>query len=935
MGSFQKQVNFGLFTGTPPLTPAGLLDVDEDWELYTVARGYGFDSLTGRDRRHRTTAGYTDVERSFCFTATPRTWYMDVPVGRHKVLIRYGDPGFEQTHQIKVQGVVVVVGVTAAGEVAVYNGYFEAPTGQLEVEFGNGVDSTTLCEVSVLAELAEAPEREDSKTFVRPRRDQDPFYEETRGRLERGDIFITIEDPEGIVLDVSDRLLDDFPATEEVVEIDLLELAHGDTELTLDDKDLAVSKFLTGAREGEEWKTVICRRVYRRRQKFEPVFSGVLDLPWSLETDEDERTVTIQIFSFSKVLENTSAEIVKRTFATLAGTTTAANPLLTLTTGTTADLEIGDTVAVDDDAVREENEVLQINSSTSVTCRNFWANSFTAKPVEVTTPFYRDKSIAFLVGELFEAAGITSYEIDVRNPVNNLLFPSPMSRNGLKSGHADHLLDRDGIIAFNRTGDTTALGAASPSAGWASVDTLNGKIDWRPNTASEPGTIEDQASANDHNLTADQASGFSYNLAYYPGSDQLWIQRDGVDLVQVEAGLVLDLATSGAILGPWTQDDYVWYSFRDDSGNKALKYRDIGGATTTTVSSGASSSEWFGHVQNIRALGITVFKPHHQIDFANSDTDQLHVYPDPVDGDPPTLLGKVTVPRRLHIPSLRGYNYPRIGNIVAGIYYTGEATKMRIWRLDTLLDWVQISDFTLRGTDTEKVFGTPTRNYLTIFEHAREDPLNSETVFLAAIENEDAPDVVSELAPFMFVISTQFIGVVPYADFDGMSVGKALKELALMTMSFLRVDHNRIGRFIGRAQNQEERDAPPIELDTPLRRRRRVLWEFFRDSVEVKGEAADGSSVEAVAGDTGASAKRLSLSSSFVTSEALAYGIASQYLGYLNQRRTEEEITIREPDQVIEPLGKVFLDGRTYMVTEKRHNYLDREMELRIFELEE
>jgi hypothetical protein len=450
----------------------------------------------------------------------------------------------------------------------------------------------------------------------------------------------------------------------------------------------------------------------------------------------------------------------------------------------------------------------------------------------------------------------------------------------------------------------------------------------------EPSTIELQSGATGFNRTADHANGYAYSLIYYPGADQLWLQRDGVDLVVLESSFLLDQADSGASLGAWTQDDYLWYSWKDDSDNKALKYRDISGATTVTVGSGGASSEWFGYVQNIRAVGITCFKPHHFVEFGNTEVDQLHIYGDPVDADPPTLLGKVTVPRRLFVPSLRGYNYPGIGNVVGCLYFTAEATKMRIWRLDSLTEWTVIADFTLRGADTEAAFGSETDCQLTVFDHARTKPEEAETVFLAAIENEFAADPGGNLTPLLSVVSSQFIGVVPYADFSGMSVAKALKELALATMSYIHVDHNRIGLFQGRAIRQEERDAPPIDLTEPLERRSRILWEFYRTSVEVRGETADGTAVTATAGEQGASARRQTFSSQFVNSEALAFGVATQYLGYLGQRRREEEVTVREQDPTPHVLDKVRLDGRDYLVAEARHDFLQREIELRLYELE-
>ncbi len=129
-----------------------------------------------------------------------------------------------------------------------------------------------------------------------------PFYEEVRGLQVRRKLMLLIRNPDGDEIDITERFQEGFGGLTSVAEIDILELAHDDIELEVDDRDEAIRDFIRGAKAGEEWVVVLLRETGRRRPKWERMFAGLLDVPWSIIWDDDEHLLTLQVFSFSKRL---------------------------------------------------------------------------------------------------------------------------------------------------------------------------------------------------------------------------------------------------------------------------------------------------------------------------------------------------------------------------------------------------------------------------------------------------------------------------------------------------------------------------------------------------------------------------------------------------------------------------------------------------------
>jgi hypothetical protein len=173
---------------------------------------------------------------------------------------------------------------------------------------------------------------------------------------------------------------------------------------------------------------------------------------------------------------------------------------------------------------------------------------------------------------------------------------------------------------------------------------------------------------------------------------------------------------------------------------------------------------------------------------------------------------------------------------------------------------------------------------------------------------------------------------VSYADFSGMSVGQALKELAVITGSFVSVGNHVTGLFAPR--DTVMRDRSYEIADVAIDQRRRHITELYRDSVQFNGTTDAGEDFAVVRGLIADDSRRLDLSSSFVTSEVSATGVCDLYLGLLSTPRGEIEGTFHEPAEPYLPLDRIILqDGKTYDVLSVISDLDDEEQELRLLEV--
>lgn len=643
---------------------------------------------------------------------------------------------------------------------------------------------------------------------------------------------VWLRSPDGDVLEVSDRITR-IDAMQEAAEEDLLELRHGDLGLQLADLDGAVEAFFHLVGPNSLFEVEVLRKRAGRRVRWERVFAGVLELPWSLQYDRKDLTASVQAFSFSKLLENASAETVQRNVTGRTGSVTAAAQLVTVSDVT--DLLPGDEITLRDDAEEETRTIATVGAS-SVTTTEPWDNTFASAALTLETPYHRDKSIAWLVDQLFTQAGIDEYDFDAQQ---------------LASG--------------------TPFGSRAPSDfatvnSWVAID------------------------VNTHDFTLEERNP--------SGNDfELWLIDDGVDLQVVDSftdGIGAGYGSDDFSVEYDPQEDEVWISLkRQESGFEKLAYVTSGGSgSVNNIVTGVGTEVWgvlrrlYEHVPT---MGLHP-----------DGTEKLKRWDLAVKSSRPVI----TVPSTLKMEATTVFDDRARAS---GLYETGGATWVRVWTIEAG-NWAVEGDFKISDS--------------------------------TGVGTAQAYDTGTEIAVFgsvgagagHYTVARSLGGIIPYADFEGLSVGGALRELAIIAVAYVSVDHNRIGIFRGRSNLVSKREVDRIELQTPIERESMPVTELYRSSVAVVWVDSLGEDRETIRGDTGDSQRRLSIESRLVTNAIIAEAVASAYAALLSVVRGEEQVTVPEGTELVRPLTQVVLEGRTYDVLEATSDLEDEEQELRLVE---
>jgi len=182
-----------------------------------------------------------------------------------------------------------------------------------------------------------------------------------------------------------------------------------------------------------------------------------------------------------------------------------------------------------------------------------------------------------------------------------------------------------------------------------------------------------------------------------------------------------------------------------------------------------------------------------------------------------------------------------------------------------------------------------------------------------------------------FVLSTRLDGVIPYADFTGLSCAGALKELAIASIAYLDTDRYNVVSLL---QRPSFLSAPPVQtIADPLERTSIPIWEFYRTAVKVRGTDSLGASFSVIQGVDGGSAKMFELTSELIATPAMALAFSLLYFAYLNRNVSQENLRIDEPEEKVRVLQVVTFDDRKWLVTEVQSHTSDREQSLRLFEV--
>ncbi|HET6373006.1 MAG TPA: hypothetical protein VFG76_06850 [Candidatus Polarisedimenticolia bacterium] len=674
-----------------------------------------------------------------------------------------------------------------------------------------------------------------------------------------------------------------------------------------------MGQFLRGIQPSDIFELTVERTTGRRRPKWERIFGGTLDLPWSVRFNRKQKTVQLQAFSYSKLLENASAESVRRSVTGLTGSVTAASQTVTVSPDTT-NLRAGDQIELRDNTNQETQVILKVLSSSQVKTIDAWANTFAGgTTLTCLTPYHRDKGIQELMDLVLAQAGLASSSVSIITPLAAYPIATPMNTTSYPLDATTGLpvdpksfMPRAGIIqAILTDGVNTRAEAATPASAWSLFTTglVTPRNDWTPYYDVEP---------------ANFPAGVDFDDGKTFASD-----HETNDLWELElAGANIKLRKNGAASGAPDIFDIggagvssrhrsievdpvgggVWMSLTgkttDAPDKDGLKVWD--GAVLSTLASNFS-----GEIRYLRRLNVMAIHEYDPEDATNgfNPTTNMRIY----DRGTGAVLRTVTVPENLWGWSLRVFRY--LGRTyIAGLYLQLGTTRLRLW--DT--DWNQVADYEVAGK-ASGVSGT--RAFLTVITQGADEVL------------------IGSAGSQLFVLGNGYAGVVPYADFEGASCASAMRDLALVSAARVEVDEYKIGTLRSRADLDEEAKSQAIALGPPLEEEVWPVSEFYRTSCKVSGQTPAGDDVLVISGDTSASARRLELSSNLVSTGALAAAVGSIYVGVLSRLGRQSIATFRDVGRRIRNFRFITHDGSTWQIVEASHDIEREQHQLKIVEV--
>jgi len=708
--------------------------------------------------------------------------------------------------------------------------------------------------------------------------------------------------------DVTERVMKGtMGAITQSTELDFLQLTHGDVDLRLDNSDDAITQFFAGVQPTDRYDVVITRKSGRRRPLWQRVFGGVLDLPWSLRFDDRDRTCRIQVFSYSKHAERFSAEGVKRNVTGRTLTSTLSAGSATVNVSSTTDILPGDEIEITDADDRESHVVLRIVSGTQLITTETWDNTFlSGSPVELLTPYLRNKGIAFLAGELLDAAGIDAQAITIEHELATAPIATPISTDGWPLQTSGDLAAGRGwtvrngkLLGLPTASDPDDREIADPRSTWVDQNIQTFILDWTPYRDTEPGThptwafieLADGIQAPDYSISdtwyAVTGGGNIWNLNLVVGGLQTLIQNFGADVATITVEVIP------------TDPGNIWVSQVSTAAKTMTRYWD--GAIFTTIEAAMG-----GTLRYIRRLNVVALHERNaSAGGANPTyTTNLHLY----DVTTRTKQRTITVPTGLFARTLRVF-----GTFIAGLYTFGPTTRCRVWDLD----WKQVADYEVAQRGVPITGVGRDEAFLTVF---------TEPVTL----KEEACGFAGNS---MFVLATSYAGVIPYADFEGLSVAGALVELAKPAGAYIEIDEYGVGSIRSRLAEDAQRKSVALGIDEPLSASIMPLWEFYRTSAQVSGRTEAGAEIEELAGDTGDSAHRIEVSGPLITTPSVAQAIGNQYVSLLSQKVRQAECTVCEVDDLVPVFSYATFDGSRWLVIESSLKPDGRTYSLRLVEV--
>lgn len=728
-------------------------------------------------------------------------------------------------------------------------------------------------------------------------------------------------------------MLDGFGSINRAAERDLLSFKTGDVTLTFLNKGGFFDDLFAFFGPTDRWQL----RIYRRG---EIQFWGVVLALGSILFNRKEKTVEITAYGLTRQMNDITAETVKRTIAVTQLTANATAGATSLTVDSTTGLETGDVLHLTNQVIKEDVTVKQVTSSTTVALEAVTVNG-TYGPgttVTCTTPFYRYKTIDFLVRALFAQANIAISDLRIDQSQFKRAAPTPVSLNNLPlsgAGARRGGAEQNGklILDIVTTGNYSQV---NPDNDWVVEDaTDRAWIDWSRYFLEgyDPATPPMHGQFVRSPTTGDTSGGGASGE------------------IGVNAGFLFLLNNNRC---------YSWRPQLVDTNppentNLIVEQLAVDGVTWGAGSRGPFKPP-HGLTSGIDGPFGVEYDPHDDLLYAWIDrpgAGTRHFYQvDPNTGIFTDLkqaddvgatgyYGAVYVPSKQYVIALRGNNdfgpsfdicafklgqrlwkraFPNV------LIKSQAAGEIRLYPTYTLREMggsfylICISDGAVQFLRTDDEFQTYTmRKVFDATTMTRYCAMRYKGTYRFFAYS-------GSVARGFGVAAPSYAGVVSYADFTGKSLAEALKDLAVLCNALFWIDDDGAGHFVAR-----DLYDPGQILDTTGRVKDRLdsaLWDQSVQYVEVTGGGFD-----VTAGDKNFSSSGLSLDSPLAPNEAFDQALADDYADFYARRRAEIELTLIDPDgHIYRPLDRVTLDGLRYLVYESDHDLVNDEVRLTVLE---
>lgn len=730
----------------------------------------------------------------------------------------------------------------------------------------------------------------------------------------------------GEVLDVTEHVeLDGLSAVNRALERDLDSFKTGDVTVTFDNPDGYFTDLFDPVVFTQA--TIWSLRIFRRG---EVQFWGALIGIGSVKLNKKDRQCEVTAYGLSKLLDRTSGELVKRIFLAagykLNGVHGPGSTTLTLSSGA-ADFARGDVLHLRNAANSNSEDVTvkYVISSTQVRLEAPTVNGYAnADPVDITTEFYRYRTIAFLVEQIFNAAGVASSTL-VSNSQFGELGPTHIAYDGLGTTAAlvSSGAERNGRIYATLAGDGTYYQTIGrPDQAWTKEDaTLRPWIDWSRYKKQS----ETPSSVIRH---PDNYGGGIGREEWHCGVDDgvtvpAWkilyrANFDGLGQLEIQ----LNVSTDGGLTFPFGWSNYATYGVYPGFSVYSCDYDPVRDQVWVTLQSGGGGYDILVYHAGVWTVVVAGGA-------AASTGTALRYIPD------------------------RDYLLASYEDATGHRRFVAYRDKAILWDRDPGLPRYIRHGSRITGADTiEMTWGARYVNgavYMTALYDKAGCLISSSDDFVTAWIRKVQPgsSFVGQAMParvngalyFWFYTSSAAIdrsywiaapfwgGVIDYADFEGISCAEALKKLAVLANALFWVDDDLQGHFV--ARDLYDSGAVTDIEDRLMEETDDLIWDETAQYVKVSGGGH-----EATAGDAGFASEGIDLESAFIPCDAFAQALADAVYDFYSARRAMVEATVVDPDgRIYRPLDRVMLGGaERYLVYESDHDLASDEVRLTLLE---